>query len=274
MPQAVKAPLPDSADEVILEVQGLRKRWPNGRQVLDGIDLTVTKADVFVILGPNGCGKSTFLRCLNLLEDYQDGRVLLRGEEASRGYPPGHVRSKTELQGIARLRQRVGMVFQQFNLFPHVDALHNVMIGPLHVQRKSKGEAEAVALAALRKVGLEDKADHLPSELSGGQQQRVAIARSIAMLPELILFDEPTSALDPLLTREVFKVIRELVFEDKMTMLLVTHDLDFARDVADHIIFMDAGRIAVSGTPDEVFRSEHPLVRRFTRPGAAADAAR
>src|SRR5215471_10982371 len=268
MAQPLKASLPDPADEVILEVEGMRKRWPNGRQVLDGVDLTVTKADVFVILGPNGCGKSAFLRCLNMLEDYQEGRVLLRGEEASRGHPPGHVRSKKEQLDITRLRQRVGMVFQQFNLFPHVDALRNVMMGPLHVQRKSKADAEAAALAALRKVGLEDKADHLPSELSGGQQQRVAIARSIAMSPELILFDEPTSALDPLLTREVFKVIRDLVFEDKMTMLLITHDLEFARDVADHIIFMDAGRIAVSGTPEEVFSSDHPLVRRFTRPGA------
>jgi polar amino acid transport system ATP-binding protein len=266
MPEASKSLMPEPADEVILEVEGLRKRWPNGRQVLDGVDVTVTKADVFVILGPNGCGKSTFLRCLNLLEDYQEGRVLLRGEEASRGHPPGHVPSKRERQAITRLRQRVGMVFQQFNLFPHVDALHNVMMGPMHVQRKSKADAEAVALAALRKVGLEDKADHLPSELSGGQQQRVAIARSIAMSPELILFDEPTSALDPLLTREVFKVIRDLVFNDRMTMLLITHDLDFARDVADRIIFMDAGRIAVSGPPDDVFRSDHPLVRRFVRP--------
>jgi ABC-type polar amino acid transport system ATPase subunit len=251
-------------DEVILEVEGMRKRWPNGNPVLNGVDLVVTKADVFVILGPNGCGKSTFLRCLNLLEDYQEGRVLLRGQEVSRGRPLNYLPSKQEQQAITSLRQRVGMVFQQFNLFPHVDALHNVMMGPLHVQRKSKPEAHDAALAALRKVGLEDKADHLPSELSGGQQQRVAIARSIAMSPELILFDEPTSALDPLLTREVFKVIRDLVFKDGMTMLLITHDLDFARDVADRIIFMDAGKIAVSGTPDEVFRSDDPLVRRFT----------
>ena len=267
MVQATESPLPDPSDEVILEVEGLRKRWPNGGQVLDGVDLTVTKADVFVILGPNGCGKSTFLRCLNLLEDYQQGRVLLRGEEVSRGHPPDHVRTKQEELSILRLRQRVGMVFQQLNLFPHVDALKNVMMGPLHVQHRSKAEAEAIALAALRKVGLEDKSDHLPSELSGGQQQRVAIARSIAMSPELILFDEPTSALDPLLTREVFKVIRDLVFNDGMTMLLITHDLDFARDVADRIIFLDAGRIAVSGTPEEVFQSDHALVRRFTRPG-------
>jgi polar amino acid transport system ATP-binding protein len=260
-----QAPTPDPADEVILEVQGMRKRWPNGRLVLDGVDLTVTKADVFVILGPNGCGKSTFLRCLNLLEDYQEGRVLLRGEEVSRGWPAGHVPDKQEQAAITRLRQRVGMVFQHLNLFPHVDTLANVAMGPLHVLRKSRTEAEEIARRALRKVGLEDKADHLPGELSGGQQQRVAIARSIAMSPELILFDEPTSALDPLLVREVFKVIRDLVFDDGMTMLLITHDLDFARDVADRIIFMDAGQIALSGPPDEVFASDHPLVQRFTR---------
>jgi len=254
-----------AADEVILEVQGMRKRWPNGRQVLDGIDLTVTKADVFVILGPNGCGKSTFLRCLNLLEDYQEGRVLLRGKEVSRGRPADHVPEKQEQAAIAHLRQRVGMVFQQLNLFPHVDTLTNVMMGPLHVLKKPRAEAEEIATNALRKVGLIDKADHLPSELSGGQQQRVAIARSIAMSPELILFDEPTSALDPLLVREVFKVIRDLVFNDGMTMLLITHDLDFARDVADRIIFMDEGRIAISGPPNEVFASDHPLVQRFIR---------
>jgi len=250
--------------EVILEVQGLRKRWPDGRLVLDGIDLTVTRADVFVLLGPNGCGKSTLLRCLNRLEDYQEGRVLLRGEPVSHGWPAGHVPSREEQASVARLRQRVGMVFQQLNLFPHVDVLGNVMMGPLHVLRKPRAQAQEIALAALRKVGLEDRADQAPSALSGGQQQRVAIARTIAMAPELILFDEPTSALDPLLVREVFKVIRDLAFDDGMTMLLVTHDLDFARDVADRILFMDAGRIALSGAPEEVFASDHPLVRRFT----------
>jgi len=253
------------SEEVVLEVQQLRKRWPNGQPVLNGIDLTVTEADVFVILGSNGSGKSTFLRCLNLLEDYQEGRVLLRGEEVSRGRPPDHVPTAAEESAVIRLRERVGMVFQQLNLFPHVDALHNVMMGPLHVRRQARGEAEATAMAALHKVGLEDKARSFPNELSGGQQQRVAIARAIAMAPELMLFDEPTSALDPLLTREVFKVIRDLVFEDGMTTLMVTHDLDFAREIADNIVFMDAGRIAVSGTPEEIFASDHPLVRRFTR---------
>jgi polar amino acid transport system ATP-binding protein len=261
----VTGPAAAAREDVVLAVEGLRKRWPDGRVVLDGIDLTVTRADVFVLLGPNGCGKSTFLRCLNGLEDYQEGRVLLRGEEVSRGRPPGHVESRAEAAATVRLRQRIGMVFQQLNLFAHVDALHNVMMGPLHVLRRPRAEAEEIARAALRKVGLADRADHLPSELSGGQQQRVAIARAIAMSPELILFDEPTSALDPLLVREVFKVIRDLVFEDGMTMLLITHDLDFARDVADRVLFMDAGRIALSGPPDEVFASDHELVRRFTR---------
>jgi polar amino acid transport system ATP-binding protein len=265
MARSTQAPSPALEGEAILEAEGLRKRWPNGRLALDGVDLRMAKADVVVILGPNGSGKSTFLRCLNRLEDYQEGRVLLRGEELSRGRPPGHVPTREERAALARLRQRVGMVFQQFNLFPHVDALRNVMMGPLHVQRRDRAEAREIALAALRKVGLEDRADHLPSELSGGQQQRVAIARSIAMAPELILFDEPTSALDPVLTRDVFKVIRQLVFDDGMTMLLVTHDLEFARDVADRILFMDSGRIAVSGSPEEVFASDHALVRRFTR---------
>jgi ABC-type polar amino acid transport system ATPase subunit len=263
MPEASSNQIVD--DAVVLEVQQLHKRWADGQPVLNGVDLTVTDADVFVILGPNGCGKSTFLRCLNLLEEYQEGRVLLRGEEVSRGRALRHAPTAAEQAAAIRLRQRIGMVFQQFNLFPHVDALHNVMMGPLHVRRLSRAEAEATAIEALRKVGLEDKASCLPSELSGGQQQRVAIARAMAMSPELMLFDEPTSALDPLLTREVFKVIRDLVFEDGMTTLMVTHDLDFAREIADRIIFMDAGRIAMSGTPEEIFASDHPLVRRFTR---------
>jgi len=250
-------------DEVILRAQGLRKRWPNGRVVLDGVDLALERGDVVVVLGPNGCGKSTLLRCLNGLESYQEGRVSLRGEEVSRGRPAGQLPTRAEQAAIASLRRRVGMVFQQLHLFPHVDALHNVMMGPLHVLRRPRTEAREIALAALRRVGLEAQAEHLPSELSGGQQQRVAIARAIAMSPEILLFDEPTSALDPLLVREVFRVIRSLVYDDAMTMLLITHDLDFARDVADRVLFMDAGRIVVSGTPDEVFAGDHPLVRHF-----------
>lgn len=250
-------------NETILEAQGLRKRWPNGALALDGVDLSVARAGVLAILGPNGCGKSTLLRCLNGLERYDEGRVTLHGVEVSRGRPPGHIASAPERAQVAMLRRRVGVVFQQLHLFPHVDALHNVMMGPLHVLRRPKAQAREIALGALRRVGLDAHADHLPSELSGGQQQRVAIARAIAMSPEILLFDEPTSALDPLLVREVFKLIRSLVGADAMALVVVTHDLDFARDVANRVLFMDAGRIAVAGTPDEVFGSEHPLVRRF-----------
>jgi ABC-type polar amino acid transport system ATPase subunit len=247
----------------LLAVEGLRKRWPDGRCVLDGVDLRVARAEVVVVLGPNGSGKSTLLRCLNLLEDYQEGRVLLGGELVSSGRPPGHVPGRQEQAAAARLRRRVGMVFQQLHLFPHLDVLANVALGPLRVLRKPKEEAHAIARAALRKVGLENEADRLPGLLSGGQQQRVAIARAIAMAPELVLFDEPTAALDPLLVREVFQVIRELAF-DGMTMLLVTHDLDFAREVADRVVVLDAGRIALSGPPGEVFASDHPFVRAFS----------
>jgi ABC-type polar amino acid transport system ATPase subunit len=252
-------------DEVILEARGVRKRWPDGRLVLDGVDLAVQCADVVVILGPNGCGKSTLLRCLNQLEPYQEGEVRLRGEVASRGVPLGHAPTRAEQAATARLRRRVGMVFQQFNLFPHLNVLENVMIGPLRALRRDRAAAEAVAMECLGRVGLADRANARALELSGGQQQRVAIARSLAMAPELMLFDEPTSALDPVLTREVFKVIRDLVFRDGMTMLVVTHDLDFAREVADRIIFMDRGRVALHGPPDEVLAAGHELVRAFVR---------
>jgi ABC-type polar amino acid transport system ATPase subunit len=254
---------PPAAGETLLEARGLRKRWPDGRLALDGVGLAVARGEVVVLLGPNGSGKSTLLRCLNLLEDYQEGCVLLRGEVVSRGRPAGHVPSRSEQAAAARLRQRVGMVFQQLHLFPHVDVLGNVTMGPLHVLRKPREEARAIALAALRRVGLEERAHDPPAALSGGQQQRVAIARALAMAPELILFDEPTSALDPLLVREVFHTIRALA-RDGMTLLLVTHDLDFARDAADRVLFLDAGRVALAGPPHEVFASDHPLVRGFT----------
>ncbi|MBK8978458.1 MAG: amino acid ABC transporter ATP-binding protein [Planctomycetes bacterium] len=254
--------------EAVLRVEGLRKRWPDGRVVLDGIDLEVRRADVVVLLGPNGCGKSTLLRCLNLLEGYQEGRVLLCGAEVSRGSAQGHAPTRDEQRAVARLRQRIGMVFQQFNLFPHLDALGNVAMGPRHVLGLPRPEAERVARDALRRVGLEDRAHDVPGALSGGQQQRVAIARALAMGPELMLFDEPTSALDPVLVREVFRVMRSLAFDDGMTMLVVTHDLDFAREVADRVLFLDAGRVAVAGTPAEVFASDDPRVRAFLRDDA------
>jgi ABC-type polar amino acid transport system ATPase subunit len=238
-------------DEVILEVKGLKKRF-GAHEVLRGIDLTVTRADVFVIIGPNGCGKSTFLRCLNLLENYQEGRVLLRGQEVSAGRPDGHQASAAERRQAQHLRQKIGMVFQQFNLFPHMTVLQNVMCGPLHVLKKPRDEAAAIAENTLRKVGLWEKHPCDPLTLSGGQQQRVAIARALAMSPDLVLFDEATSALDPMLTQEVFKVIRGLV-QEGMTMILITHDMDFARDVADRVIFMEQGQIAAQGEPSYIF---------------------
>jgi ABC-type polar amino acid transport system ATPase subunit len=261
---AVRTPRRAAAGDVVLEAQGLRKRWPDGRPVLDGVDLTITRAGVFVLLGPNGCGKSTLLRCLNRLEDYQEGRVLLRGELVSRGRPAGSAADRNGQAALTRLRQRVGMVFQQLHLFPHVDVLANVTMGPLHVLRKPRAQAEAIAMDALARVGLAELAGRRPAELSGGQQQRVAIARAIAMSPELILFDEPTSALDPQLVREASSLIRSLVRDGGATMLVVTHDLDFAREVADQVLFMDAGRIALAGAPDEVLASDDPRMRRFT----------
>lgn len=252
-------------DEVVLEVQGLKKRF-GAVEVLRGIDLTVTHADVFVIIGPNGCGKSTFLRCLNLLEPYQEGRVLLRGQIVSQGTPDGHRLNHGERDEARKLRQRIGMVFQQFNLFPHMNVLHNVMMGPLHVLKKPREEAAGIAREMLAKVGLADRADRNPMTLSGGQQQRVAIARTLAMRPDLVLFDEATSALDPQLTQEVLRVIKDLV-QEGMTMMLITHDMDFARDVADQVIFMEQGRIQAMGTPAQIFEDcSTEAVRSFLRP--------
>lgn len=253
-------------DETILEIRGLKKSYGNV-EVLKGIDLTVTKADVFVIIGPSGCGKSTFLRCLNLLEAYQQGQVLLRGEVASVGRPADVAPSREEQRQARRLRRKVGMVFQQFNLFAHMSVVQNVMCCPIHVLKKPRDEAHAIAEKMLRKVGLWEHRDHGPLELSGGQQQRVAIARALAMSPDVVLFDEATSALDPKMTYEVLKVIRDLVFDDGMTTLMVTHDMGFARDVADAVIFFDQGRINAQGTPKYIF-DERPTqaIRDFLSP--------
>src|SRR5262245_47174463 len=192
-----------STSETILEVQGLRKCY-GSRDVLRGIDLRVTRADVFAIIGPNGCGKSTLLRCLNLLENYQEGRVLLRGREASAGRPDDHRPGREDRSRARRVRQKIGMVFQQFNLFPHLSVIQNVMIGPQKVLGLPRAEASAIAEQMLHKVNLLEKAYDDPSSLSGGQQQRVAIARTLAMSPDIVLFDEVTSALDPERAREVF----------------------------------------------------------------------
>ena len=248
----------------ILEVRGLKKSFGE-KTVLHGIDLSVSRGDVISILGPNGCGKSTFLRCLNLLELYQEGEVRLQGEIVSRGQPKENDRAVLDGQDVRKLRSRVGMVFQRFNLFPHMSVLKNVMSGPRMVLGKTEAESRQIAEVMLRKVGLWEKHPCAPGTLSGGQQQRVAIARALAVNPEVMLFDEATSALDPVMTQEVLKVVKE-VSDEGMTMLLVTHDMDFARDAADRAIFMEHGRIAVQGTPEEVFdRCEHETLRKFLR---------
>lgn len=250
----------------LLEVQGLKKSF-GPKQVLRGVDLSVTRGEVVTILGPNGCGKSTFLRCLNLLEQYQEGTVKLKGEVVSRGQPEGYHPSREEAADAENLRRRVGMVFQRFNLFPHMSVLKNVMIGPRKVLGKTSEEASAIAEKMLKKVGLWEKHPCDPLTLSGGQQQRVAIARALSMNPDVMLFDEATSALDPVMTQEVFKVVRELAAEG-MTMMLVTHDMDFARDISDRTVFMEGGIVAAVGTPEYIFDQRPvPGIQKFLQRG-------
>lgn len=234
----------------MIEVKELVKSFA-ALDVLKGINFGVDKGEVVVVLGPSGSGKSTMLRCVNLLEDYQDGEISIDG--AVIGY-------RTDANGgrlawpeteKAKLREQVGMVFQSFNLFPHRTALENVMIGPQRVRGVSRGEARGIALELLNKVGLSDKSDEYPIRLSGGQQQRVAIARSLAMSPKVMLFDEVTSALDPELVGEVLRVIRQLA-QEGMTMIIVTHEIPFARDVGDRIMFMDGGVIVEEGPPSQL----------------------
>ncbi|NLX71081.1 MAG: amino acid ABC transporter ATP-binding protein [Clostridiales bacterium] len=210
-------------------------------QVLKGVNNEIHKGEVVCIIGASGSGKSTFLRCLNLLEEPTEGEIYIDGIS--------HVEHKKD---INKLRQKVGMVFQQFNLFPHMTATENIMLAPVRVKGMSQEEAREKAIELLRKVGLPDKDDEYPSKLSGGQKQRVAIARALAMDPEIMLFDEPTSALDPEMVGEVLAVMKQLALEG-MTMVVVTHEMGFAREVADRILFMDEGVIAEEGTPEELF---------------------
>jgi len=235
----------------ILEIIDLHKKFGN-LHVLKGINMEVEKGEVVVIIGPSGSGKSTLLRCINRLEEPTSGKVILDGTDIT-----------DPKVDINKIRQRIGMVFQQFNLFSHLTALENITL-PLRVVKKiPKEEAEKIAMKFLKKVGLEDKADHYPHQLSGGQQQRVAIARALAMNPEIMLFDEVTSALDPELVKEVLDVMRQLA-RDGMTMLVVTHEMGFAREVGDRIIFMDNGKIVEEGTPEEIFTNpKHERTRRF-----------
>jgi polar amino acid transport system ATP-binding protein len=233
--------------EPMLKLAGVHKRFGE-LEVLRGIDLEIAKGEVVCILGPSGSGKSTLLRCVNLLEPPEEGQILLEGRDICRGPKSGTGEESWELDYV---RQRVGLVFQQFNLFPHRTALQNVTMAPEKVLERAKAEAQAKGIELLTRVGLADKLDEYPERLSGGQQQRVAIARALAMEPHVMLFDEVTSALDPELVKEVLDAIRELAREG-MTMVVVTHELGFARDVADRVVFMDGGVIVEQGPPSQV----------------------
>jgi polar amino acid transport system ATP-binding protein len=228
------------AAEPIIRIQGLRKAFGE-LEVLKGVDMEVQKGEVVVILGPSGSGKSTLLRCVNRLEESTGGKIFFEDIEVTG--------SKSD---VRKVREKVGMVFQSFNLFPHLTAKGNVMLAQRRVLKRSKKEAERLAIEQLTKVGLADRVDHFPAQLSGGQQQRVAIARALAMDPHVMLFDEVTSALDPELVRGVLDVMKALA-KGGMTMLVVTHEMGFARDVAERAVFMDEGVIVEQGTPQEVF---------------------
>ncbi|RIW30941.1 amino acid ABC transporter ATP-binding protein [Bacillus salacetis] len=235
----------------MISIKGLKKRFGE-LEVLKGFDVEVGKGQVIVLIGPSGSGKTTFLRCLNLLEVPDEGKLNISGTKMD-------FNKKLTKKELLEMRRKTGMVFQNYNLFPHRTALENVMEGPVIVQGKSKEEVRKRAVSLLEKVGLGDKIDYYPYQLSGGQQQRVGIARALAIDPEVMLFDEPTSALDPELIGEVLKVMKDLA-EEGMTMVVVTHEMKFAKEVADEVIFMDGGYIVERGNPAEIF--ENPKQER------------
>ncbi len=236
-------------NEPLVRIRALKKSFGTNK-VLDGIDMDVRRGQAVVVIGASGSGKTTLLRCINLLERYDEGSIKVDGVEIGFRDGDGARRRRGERE-LAAIRADLGMVFQLFNLFPHLTAIENVMLGLRKVRRMARDEARAVARQWLDRVGLADKLDSLPIQLSGGQQQRVGIARAVAMGPKVLLLDEITSALDPELVGEVLTVVRELA-EDGMTMIVVTHEMTFARDVGARIVFMDGGRILVEGTPREV----------------------
>lgn len=224
----------------MIECRGVKK-WFGDFQALVGVDLTVKDREVMVVLGPSGSGKSTLIRCINRLEVHQEGDIIVDGVELT-----------NDLRNIDKIRSEVGMVFQQFNLFPHLTVLDNITLAPVWVRKKAKVEAEQKAHELLERVGIPEQANKFPGQLSGGQQQRVAIARSLAMEPRIMLFDEPTSALDPEMISEVLDVMKVLAREG-MTMIVVTHEMGFAREVADRVVFMEAGDVVEVGTPEHFF---------------------
>ncbi|WHE06677.1 amino acid ABC transporter ATP-binding protein [Thermoanaerobacterium thermosaccharolyticum] len=235
----------------MIRVDNLHKNFGN-LEVLKGVSLEVKKGEVLVIIGPSGSGKSTILRCINLLEEPTKGDIYIEGEKIN-----------DKKADINKIRQKVGMVFQHFNLFPNMTAIDNITLAPVKVKKMDKKDAEDIAIKLLKKVGLEDKRDSYPIKLSGGQKQRLAIARALAMQPDVMLFDEPTSALDPEMVKEVLNVMKELANEG-MTMIVVTHEMGFAREVADRVIFVDDGVIVEEGTPKEVFENpKSPRTKEF-----------
>ena len=229
-----------AARDDMIVCEGVNK-WFGDFQALDQISAVIKEREVVVVLGPSGSGKSTWIRCINRLEAHQEGRIAVDGVELT-----------NDVRNIEKIRSEVGMVFQQFNLFPHLTVLDNITLAPLWVRKKPRGEAEEMARSLLERVGIPEQADKHPGQLSGGQQQRVAIARALAMEPRIMLFDEPTSALDPEMISEVLDVMKELA-RSGMTMMVVTHEMGFAREVADRIIFMEDGQIVETGTPEHFF---------------------
>jgi polar amino acid transport system ATP-binding protein len=246
--------VPAATTEPVVRLEGVHKSFGDN-EVLRGIDLEVQAGEVLTVIGPSGSGKSTLLRCVNLLEPLNAGRIFLEGEEITR-----------KGADVSAVRQRIGMVFQQFNLFPHLTVMDNLTLGARRIRKLPRADAEARARKLLDRVGLEEKAGQHPHQLSGGQQQRVAIARALMMEPHVMLFDEVTSALDPELVGEVLIVMRDLSRDMGMTMLVVTHEMQFAREVGDRVIFMDEGRIVEQGAPAEVLdRPQEERTRRFLR---------
>ena len=250
-------------DDSLIQVHNLKKHYHRGAiKALDGVTVDINKGDVMVVIGPSGSGKSTFLRSLNLLEEPTGGEIIFNGVDITKKkYKDAS--GKTVKLDIDKLRQKMGMVFQHFNLFPHKTILENMTLAPMKVRGVSKEEAEKKALELLDRVGLKDRADAYPIQLSGGQKQRVAIVRALAMEPEVMLFDEPTSALDPEMVGEVLDVMKELA-EEGMTMVVVTHEMGFAREVGNRVLFMADGQLIEQGTPEDIFENPtNPRLKDF-----------
>lgn len=243
----------------LLEMNHIKKSF-DGLEVLKDISLTVNEGQVLSIIGPSGSGKSTLLRCATMLEKVDDGDIIYMGEAAAKSEDGRAIYAKAS--DLKRIHSYYGLVFQNFNLFPHYSVIKNITDAPLKVQHRNKKEVFEEAKELLRKMGLSDKANAYPHQLSGGQQQRVSIARALAMNPKILFFDEPTSALDPELTGEILKIIKNLAAE-KMTMVIVTHEMNFAKNVSDYVVFMDKGVIVEEGKPEDVFNSENPRMKEF-----------